>query len=273
MPRIELDEQSRPLLSICIATYNRRELILKLVRDLLAVDGSFEVCVQVDGSNDGTMEALSRLTDARLRVKAAPNQGKGGALLEAFRAAKGKFLMPFDDDDLLYADGLRTILDDCAGPIPTGAVGFIYHLESQDGCRVGSLFPVPISNFLALRADHAVTGDKKEVVLSDALHAIAYDSRGRYKRVSSSLYWSRLARDFDVVCRNVIVGQKNYLADGITANIGAIKRRDAYPMALIYRAHIAGFIAGRYRSLRFLCKALAGFVYYGARAALTRHSA
>lgn len=258
-----------PLLSICIATYNRCDRVLKLVRDLLAVPGAFEVCVHVDGSTDGTVEALATVSDARLSVTHAENVGKGGALLAAIRNAKGKFIMPYDDDDSLYAEGLRTVLGDCSKPLADGVVGFIYHLEDAAGVRVGTSFPVERSNFLALRADHGVTGDKKEVVDAAALQEVLYDSRGKFRRVSSSLYWARLALRYDVCCRDLVIGQKVYLPGGITANIRALKRKNAFPMVLLYATHVRGFLARRYRSVRFFVKAVAGILYYGVHAAFS----
>jgi glycosyltransferase involved in cell wall biosynthesis len=252
-----------PLLSICIATFNRRDRLLKLIHGVLDVPGAFEVCVHVDGSTDGTLEALRAISDARLVVTSGANVGKGGALLAAIKSARGAFIMPYDDDDLLYAQGLEAVLKDCSKPLPDGVVGFIYHLEDQTGLRVGGDFPVERSNFLALRADHGVTGDKKEVVRAGALREVLYDSQGRFRRVSSSLYWARLALRFDVYCRNLVIGQKIYLAGGITANISTVKRRNAYPMVLIYAAHVHGFLSRRYESLRYFLKAVLGVMYYG----------
>ncbi|NEX92348.1 glycosyltransferase family 2 protein [Caulobacter sp. 17J65-9] len=260
------DETSKFALSICIPSYNRRALIEPLVRELLSFEGPFEVCVHVDGSTDGTESALRAINDHRLSVSAGQNRGSAEALLSAFRLAKGRYVMPFNDDDHLYRDGLKTIIHDCISGVPQGCAGFIYHLEDERGARVGSDFPKPQSNFLELRADYKVKGDKKEVVLAEPLRsALGANPRG-FRRIPMSSYWSKIALRHDVICRDHVVGQKKYLADGLTANISRIKNENALPMAKLYAIHIVGYTKGRYRSLPFLAKAIAGLLVYSIKA-------
>lgn len=251
------------LLSICIPTYNRRELVEQLVLSLLAIDGPFEICVHVDGSTDGTVQALAAIGGSRFRFGYTENHGRASALLAACRLARGKFIMLFDDDDTLSVEGLRIVLDGCAEVLPTNVVGRIYHMAGNDGVRVGSEFSTKCANFIALRADHGVLGDKKEVVLSKALNAVFYDFNGQFRRVPTSLLWSRLALDYDVICCDTIVGHKNYLRNGMSSNIRMLKIGSAYPMMLLRRIQIVAFFKGRYKSLRFLSRALVGTASYG----------
>lgn len=261
-------DECRPLLSICIPTYNRCDQVVLLVESLLRLDGPFEVCVHIDGSTDGTARALAKIAGQRLRVRVGSNQGRAGALLAACQAARGRFIMIFDDDDELYPAGLRTVLADCSAEISPHTVGFIYHLEGEQHAIIGSDFPTERTNFLKLRADHRVTGDKKEVVLADRLMSVAFNPHGRFRRVPTSLLWSRLSLDFDVICRNVVIGRKAYLADGMTANISSIKKRNAYPLVLLYCTHLKGFVRGRYRSIRFFARALVRAAVYSGLAVL-----
>lgn len=256
------------ILSICIPTFNRRERVVALVHGLLSMPGSSEICVHVDGSTDGTMQELATISNARLAVSGGPNRGRANALLSACRQARGRFILIFDDDDTISHEGLKAALDDCARPLPEGVIGYIYHLVGEHGDRIGDPFPMTArSNFLALRADHGVRGDKKELVLADALKAALYEGSMRVRRVPTSLIWSRLAMRYDVICRDVAIGRKIYLTDGMTDNIAKLKARDAYPMVLLYATHVNAFFHGRYRSFRFFGKAIAGLVIYGARAA------
>ena len=251
-----------PLLSICIPTYQRRERIVTLVRELLNADSCVQICVHVDGSTDGSWESLASLDDPRLRISQAVNQGRAGALLAACRLAEGRFTMIFDDDDTLYPEGLAQVIEDCRGEVPPDVTGFIYHLEDQNGERIGDAFPCERSNFLALRADQKVRRDKKEVVRTDHLLACAHDPRGRARRVPTSLLWSRLALRYDVICRNYVIGRKVYLDEGMTANIRQLKRRNARPMLLLHLARMQGFIFGRYRRLRYFVESALGVLGY-----------
>lgn len=170
--------------------------------------------------------------------------------------------MIFDDDDELYTAGLKAILTDCARQLPDNVAGFIYHLDDQDRRRIGDPFPVPRSNFLELRADYGIKGDKKEVVLASALKDVIYHNR-LFRRSPTSIMWSRIAIKFDVLCRNVVIGRKFYLPGGMSKNIRRLKRENSLPMAVLYASQLFGFFQGRYRSPGFLIKAAGGFIYYG----------
>lgn len=251
-----------PLLSICIATYNRSGLVVPAVREMLLSPGNFEIRLHDDGSTDGTLEMLSGVGDARLHVSHGPNLGRAGALKRALAQAQGKFSMFFDDDDVLHAEGLREILSDCSRPLPEGVVGYIYHLARNDSSRLGSIFPVARSNFLELRSDLGVWGDKKEVVRTALLQDVVDNRQFTSRRVPTSLYWSMLALSGDVLCRNVVIGEKHYHAGGMSHRISRLKWRNPQPMAELYRQHLRGFCRRRYRSIGAAGRALAGFLWY-----------
>lgn len=252
-----------PTLSICIPSYNRKESLLALLNSLAQIPGSFEICVHVDGATDGTAEAVRSLHDVRIKLTESANQGRAAALFAAICHASGQYVMIYDDDDALYPEGLRRILSDCETPLPGGCVGFIYHLDDVNGGTLGSPFPIERTNFLALRADHHVSGDKKEVVLRAHLVAVAQPPARGVRRVPTSLLWSALALKYDVLCRNIAVGQKNYRPGGMTSTLRGTKRRNPGPLAALYRMHIRGYFGRRYRSVPFLVRALGGLSYYG----------
>jgi len=251
-----------PTLSICIPTYNRRELIFALVDSIIKLHGSFEVCVHIDGSTDDTLACLQTIPDDRLRLSSSSNRGRACSIVQAVRSSRGRYIMLFDDDDKLYPEGLQRILADCSLTADVPAAGFIYHMDDELGKRLGSPFPCEYSNFLALRADSTVIGDKKEVVLGDLVRKACKDLDGGYRRVPTSLLWSRVALTDDIVCRHVSVGRKIYLNTGMTANIRNLKQESAWPMAKLYATQVEGYFYGRYRSAGFAVKALVGLVFY-----------
>lgn len=264
----ELDGYGPPLLSICIPTYDRGARISRLVSDLVRCPGPFELCVHVDGSSDGTVEMLGKIEDRRLRVTTGTNRGRAGALAAAVANATGAFTMLFDDDDDLWADGVARVLADCSMPLPDGAAGFIYHLADETGGRLGSGFPRGISNFLELRHDLGVRGDKKEVVRTDLLKPIVAATAGMGRRVPTSLYWSTIALDHDVVCRDFEIGRKAYQPGGMSDRIRRLKHQSPRPLAELYKVQLKGFAKGRFRSPRAAFRAVAGLAYYGLNALL-----
>ena len=59
----------KPILSIIIATYNRKEILLDKIRSLLKIKSDdFDILVLDDMSTDGTVDALKSIDDSRVHV-------------------------------------------------------------------------------------------------------------------------------------------------------------------------------------------------------------
>lgn len=96
-------------ISVVVPTYNRRDLVLRSLETLFAQDfdpARFEVIMVVDGSTDGTAEALRALQPrCRFRVLEQENRGPSAARNAGFRVAEADLLL-FLDDDMLCEPGL-----------------------------------------------------------------------------------------------------------------------------------------------------------------------
>jgi GT2 family glycosyltransferase len=90
--------------SICIPSYNRKELLLATLRSLNHQSASpdlYEVIVADDGSSDGTVEALSELhTRYRLSWFTQPNAGPAAASNAAAERAENEVLIFLDADQV-----------------------------------------------------------------------------------------------------------------------------------------------------------------------------
>jgi len=95
--------------SICIPTYNRREILVRTLESLdvqSAPPDKYEVIVADDGSADGTPEMLATLqTPYRLRSASQQNAGPAAASNTAARLAEHEVLI-FLDDDQIASPGL-----------------------------------------------------------------------------------------------------------------------------------------------------------------------
>lgn len=102
---------SRPDVSIIVPTYNRSMLLQRLLgalEDEHARCPCFEVVVAVDGSSDGTLDALRTLQPGfPLEVWWQENRGPAAARNRAIAAARGDLLL-FLDDDVVPTPGLVT---------------------------------------------------------------------------------------------------------------------------------------------------------------------
>ena len=96
-------------ISVIVPTFNRSEIVARTLATLFAQtlpSAKFEIIVVVDGSTDGTAEALNALRPAcRFRVIEQENRGLAGARNTGYRAAETGLVL-FLDDDMLCDPGL-----------------------------------------------------------------------------------------------------------------------------------------------------------------------
>lgn len=99
------------LISIVIPTYNRKEVLEKCLRSLDDQEfrrADYEIIVVDDGSNDGTVILLDKLSkglDAALRYFRQENKGPASARNLGIKNAKGSIIL-FLGDDIIAAPGL-----------------------------------------------------------------------------------------------------------------------------------------------------------------------
>jgi GT2 family glycosyltransferase len=121
--------------SVIVSTYQRRELALRTAASLLKQDYSAdqtEIVIVIDGSTDGTAEALRRLQGSeRLRLVEQENRGLAGARNSGMRAASGELLI-FLDDDMLCTPGLVSAHAEA-------------HTQRKDFVGLGAIYVAPES--------------------------------------------------------------------------------------------------------------------------------
>ena len=103
----------RPVLSVCIPTYNRGEELATRVRAWLAAAGDedLEIVVSDNASTDGTRAAFAEFSDSRLvYCRNEQNIGAFENQLRAFAAAHGTWLMQLTDKDEIVPSALPAAL-------------------------------------------------------------------------------------------------------------------------------------------------------------------
>lgn len=130
---------SAPVLSIVLATHQRREVVLNTIRRLREpqrVPVPHEIIVVDNASRDGTREALR---SEGLRVCAlAANQG-ACAREHGLRAARAPFILMLDDDSYPRAGSVERLLAHFQADPKLGAASFMVHLP--DGSSECSALP------------------------------------------------------------------------------------------------------------------------------------
>lgn len=98
---------SHPPISVVVPTYNRAQALKRILDPLLADPGAHEVIVVIDGSADGSLELVQRMSETEPRLHAVwiENSGEMAAREAGARAATGEIVL-FIDDDVLAEPGL-----------------------------------------------------------------------------------------------------------------------------------------------------------------------
>ena len=100
--RTDLGETSTASLSVVVPTYRRRDSVVRALTALARQDipgGAFEVVVAVDGSGDGTKEAIEAFrAPYELRVVDGEHRGRAAAGNAALALAAGEVVLILDDD-------------------------------------------------------------------------------------------------------------------------------------------------------------------------------
>jgi GT2 family glycosyltransferase len=127
--------------SVLICTYNRRQSLLQTLDSLdrQSVAGLFEIVVAVDGSTDGTIEALkARRSEVPLRWVWQANAGVAAARNAAARLSRHEVLIFLDDDQLADVD-LVAAHQAAQERQPGALVQGVYPLASQANPQGASL--------------------------------------------------------------------------------------------------------------------------------------
>ena len=99
----------KPAVTVCIPTYNRRELLAGSLRSVLEQSRpDVEIIVSDNASTDGTEAYVRSIDDPRLRYdRLEQNIGLFGNLSRCLRLGRGRYRVMLPDDDLMLAGNLE----------------------------------------------------------------------------------------------------------------------------------------------------------------------
>ena len=97
------------VLSVCIPSYNRKDLLKKNIEELLKYDGNdLEVVVVDNASEDGSWEYLQSIKDRRVKIFRNPeNRGAGYNCSRAIINCSGSFVLNLNDRDMIMHKDLE----------------------------------------------------------------------------------------------------------------------------------------------------------------------
>jgi glycosyltransferase involved in cell wall biosynthesis len=89
-------------LSVIMPVHNEVETINVIIERILNIPVVHELIIVDDGSSDGTIEAVEKITSDKIKIlRHEKNKGKGAAVRTGFDAASGDIVV-IQDADLEY---------------------------------------------------------------------------------------------------------------------------------------------------------------------------
>lgn len=104
---------SGPTISVIIPTYNRANLLPRVIKSVLSQTfKNIELIIVNDASTDTTDEVIKSFDDKRIvYIKHKENKGPFGAMNTGFDAVRGKYVISLMDDDEFLPGAFKTIID------------------------------------------------------------------------------------------------------------------------------------------------------------------
>ncbi len=126
---------SSPALSIIIPVYNAEKYVGEAMSSLLDQSfADFELIVVNDSSTDRSMEIVSGFDDKRIRIlQNETNRGIVYSRNRGLQAARGRYIAPFDADDIALRGKLEIQLDYLQKNPEIGLVGSWAMLINEEG--------------------------------------------------------------------------------------------------------------------------------------------
>jgi glycosyltransferase involved in cell wall biosynthesis len=163
-----------PLISVIIPAYNAEKTIEDTVKSVLNQSFSdFELIVINDGSQDATLDILSKIKDSRLKVFTHSNSGPQVSRNRGIKEATGQYISFLDADDLWTSDKLESQFDALQSH-PTAAVAYSWTNwvdETGKFFRRGSYISANGDVFARLLLMDFIESGSNPLILRQALEA------------------------------------------------------------------------------------------------------
>ncbi len=209
------------LITIVTPTYNRARTLPTLYNSLCRQSSKrFNWLIIDDGSTDNTEQLIQTFDSPYFEIKYVKkeNGGKHTALNTAFGIVDTELTFIVDSDDWLTEDAVSTIEDDWLGRESLDVCGISYLRGYNRTDVIGDIFPKDneINNFITLRFNKHIGGDKAEVWRTDLLKQYRFPVFDGEKFFGESFIWIKISEKHDMIFRNKILYVTEYLEGGLS---------------------------------------------------------
>lgn len=193
-------EVDRPLFTVVISTYNRKDILPRAISSVLNQTlGDFELLVIDNGSTDGTGVMVGVLKDPRIRYvkNPEPTSSCDGPRNMGINMAKGAYISFLDDDDIWYPQRLEKVkkgFDDNPG------VSAVCHYENRNNKgKIDKIFeygPWSEDIFERLLYEGNCLSSCATTIKADVLRRLkGFDTRKEYAAAGDYDFWIRMIAD------------------------------------------------------------------------------
>lgn len=138
-----MDSQSVAV-SVIVPAYNEERTLEEVVNRLLAVPISKEILIVDDCSTDKTAEIAQSFGEKVVYVRQTRNQGKGAAIREGLKHAKGEVVIIQDADLEYFPEDIPQVVQ----PILSGQAEVVYGTRFKRGLHPRMAWPNKMVNVL-----------------------------------------------------------------------------------------------------------------------------
>lgn len=219
-----------PLITIVTPSYNRAHTLPLLYQSLQKQNiKNFVWLIVDDGSCDDTEKVVGQFITQgyELQYVKKENGGKHTALNVAFSLVETELTFIVDSDDVLLPNATLLIEKDWKKYSSFNLCGISYLRGYDEMHPIGDLFPdeSTIDNFINLRFNRHINGDKAEVWVTALLKQHTFPEYEGEKFLGESYMWVKLSEKHDMLFRNEIIYLTQYLEEGLSRSGRALRIR------------------------------------------------
>lgn len=189
------------LISVIIPVYNGEKTIKQTVESVLnQTIKDLEIIIINDGSQDSTLEIISRIQDCRIKVFSYPNTGSSASRNRGISRSSGEYISFIDADDLWIPDKLEAQLK-ALQENPEAAVAYSWTDcidESGNFLGKGSYLSFNGNIYANLLLTNFIDSGSNVLIRTDALKRVGYFEESRHFSEDWDL-WLRLAASYNFV--------------------------------------------------------------------------
>ena len=215
--------------SVVTSSYNRATRLPLLYESLCRqTNQDFEWIIVDDGSTDNTEYVVNTFfRDGKLLIRYfhKENGGMNTAMNLGIKNANGLFIFKVDSDDMLLSNAIDRVWFYYNSKYwktnsKRELSGICFLNQDINGNIIGDKFKqdIYISDYITVRVNEHVSGDKSEVILTEKRKNALYMEFPGEKRYPTSGGLITLARKYDMLFVNESIYIRDYLEDGITVS-------------------------------------------------------